>query len=45
MTSNQYMINCRYYVENGEYTIFIDLQATDESNCKLLKSTVNDIKF
>lgn len=39
------MINCRYYVENGEYTIFIDLQAMDESNCKLLKSTVNNIKF
>lgn len=38
-------VNCRYYVENGDYTIFIDLQATDESNCKLLKSTVESIKF
>ena len=38
-------INCRYYVENGEYTILIDLQAIDESNCKLLKSTVESIKF
>lgn len=38
-------INCRYYVENGEYTILIDLQATDEANCKILKSTVESIKF
>ncbi len=38
-------INCRYYVENGEYTILIDLQAADEANCKLLKSTVESIKF
>ena len=38
-------INCRYYVENGEYTILIDLQATDEATCKILKSTVESIKF
>ncbi len=38
-------INCRYFVENGEYTILIDLQAIDEANYKLLKSTVESIKF
>lgn len=38
-------VNCRYYVENGEYTILIDLQAVDKSNCKILKSTVESIKF
>lgn len=38
-------INCRYYVENGENTILIDLQAIDEANCKVLKSAVEEIKF
>lgn len=38
-------INCRYYVENGDYTILIDLQATDEAHCKVLKATVEGIKF
>lgn len=39
------MINCRYYIENGEYTIFIDLQAMDEMNCRILTATVDEIKF
>lgn len=38
------MINCWYYIENGEYTIFIDLQAMDEINCKILTATVVGIK-
>ena len=38
-------INCRYYVEKGEHTVFIDLQARDTANCKILKSTVENMKF
>ena len=38
-------INCRYYVEKGEHTVLIDLQARDTANCKILKSTVENMKF
>lgn len=38
-------MNCRYYVENGESTILIDVQAIDESNYSKLKSIAEDIKF
>ncbi len=38
-------LNCRYYIENGENTILMDIQAIDESNYKKLKSIAEEIKF
>ena len=38
-------MNCRYYVENGENTILIDVQAVDESNYSKLKSMAETMKF
>lgn len=38
-------LNCRYYIENGENTILMDIQAIDEANYKKLKSIAEEIKF
>lgn len=40
----EYM-NCRYYIENGENTILIDVQATNDKNYQKLKSMAETIVF
>lgn len=38
-------MNCCYYIENGESTISISIQAIDKSNYSKLKSVAEEIKF
>jgi len=38
-------MNCCYYIENGESTISINIQAIDKSNYSKLKSIAEKIKF
>ncbi len=41
---NKFM-NCCYYIENGESTITIDIQAINKLNYSKLKSVAEEIKF
>lgn len=38
-------MNCCYYIENGESTITIEIQAINKSNYSKLKSVAEEIKF
>ena len=43
--NDKMFMNCCYYIENGESTISINVQAIDKSNYSKLKSIAEEIKF